>query len=194
MTARGAPHNAVAPSSDTPRSGEVAISWVIGTPALSEESWVQAYGEKARVCKTPNPQVSLVFSQSRPMDLVELERLLESVGWSRRPVRRVRRALDHSLITVGLWRHDPRLPRLVGFARCTGDGVLDATIWDVAVHPLYQGSGLGKQLMDYILDALRELGTERATLFADPGVLPFYQRLGWELEPYGHRCGFWYAS
>ena len=194
MTARGAPHNAVAPSSDTPRSGEVAISWVIGTPALLEESWVQAYGEKARVCKTPNPQVSLVFSQSRPMDLVELERLLESVGWSRRPVRRVRRALDHSLITVGLWRHDPRLPRLVGFARCTGDGVLDATIWDVAVHPLYQGSGLGKQLMDYILDALRELGTERATLFADPGVLPFYQRLGWELEPYGHRCGFWYAS
>ena len=194
MTARGAPHNAVAPSSDTPRSGEVAISWVIGTPALSEESWVQAYGEKARVCQSPNPQVSLVFSQSRPMDLVELERLLESVGWSRRPVRRVRRALDHSLITVGLWRHDPRLPRLVGFARCTGDGVLDATIWDVAVHPLYQGSGLGKQLMDYILDALRELGTERATLFADPGVLPFYQRLGWELEPYGHRCGFWYAS
>jgi len=194
MKARGASHNAVAPSSDTPRSGEVAISWVIGTPALSEESWVQAYGEKARICQTPNPQVSLVFSQSRPMDLVELERLLESVGWSRRPVRRVRRALDHSLITVGLWRHDPRLPRLVGFARCTGDGVLDATIWDVAVHPLYQGSGLGKQLMDYILDALRELGTERATLFADPGVLPFYQRLGWELEPYGHRCGFWYAS
>ena len=194
MKARGASHNAVAPISDTPRSGEVAISWVIGTPALSEESWVQVYGEKARICQTPNPQVSLVFSQSRPMDLVELERLLESVGWSRRPVRRVRRALDHSLITVGLWRHDPRLPRLVGFARCTGDGVLDATIWDVAVHPLYQGSGLGKQLMDYILDALRELGTERATLFADPGVLPFYQRLGWELEPYGHRCGFWYAS
>ena len=51
------------------------------------------------------------------------------------------------------------------------------------MHPLYQGSGLGKQLMDYVLDALRDMGTERATLFADPGVLPFYQRLGWELEP-----------
>ena len=167
---------------------------MIGTPALTEETLAQAYGEKARFCQTPNPQVSLVFSQSRPMDLVELERLLEAVGWSRRPTRRVRKALEHSLITVGLWRHDPRLPRLVGFARCTGDGVLDATIWDVAVHPLYQGSGLGKQLMDYVLDALRDMGTERATLFADPGVLPFYQRLGWELEPSGHRCGFWYAN
>jgi hypothetical protein len=34
------------------------------------------------------------------------------------------------------------------------------------------------------------MGTERATLFADPGVLPFYDRLGWDLEPNGHRCGF----
>ena len=182
------------PTVDTARSGAGCNRWVIGTPALTEETLAQAYGEKARFCQTPNPQVSLVFSQSRPMDLVELERLLEAVGWSRRPTRRVRKALEHSLITVGLWRHDPRLPRLVGFARCTGDGVLDATIWDVAVHPLYQGSGLGKQLMDYVLDALRDMGTERATLFADPGVLPFYQRLGWELEPSGHRCGFWYAS
>ena len=48
--------------------------------------------------------------------------------------------------------------------------------------------------MDYILDSLRALGTERATLFADPGVLPFYKRLGWDLEPGGHRCGFWYAN
>lgn len=167
---------------------------VIPPSALTEETLVQAYGVKARFCQSPNPQVSLVFSQSRPMDLIELERLLESVGWARRPARRVRRALDNSLISVGLWRHDPRLPRLVGFARCTGDGVLDATIWDVAVHPLYQGSGLGKQLMDYVLEALRAMGTERVTLFADPGVLPFYERLGWELEPHGHRCGFWYAS
>ena len=169
-------------------------AWVISTPLLSPQSMVEAYGEGARLSSSPNPQVSLVFSSSRPLDLVELERLLEAVGWSRRPVRRVRRALEHSLITVGLWRHDPRVPRLVGFARCTGDGVLEATIWDVAIHPLYQGAGLGRQLMDYLIDLLREMGTERVTLFADPGVLPFYERLGWELEPNGHRCGFWYAS
>jgi hypothetical protein len=48
--------------------------------------------------------------------------------------------------------------------------------------------------MDYILEALKEMGTERATLFADPGVLPFYDRLGWDLEPNGHRCGFWYSN
>ena len=35
--------------------------------------------------------------------------------------------LTHSLLRVGLWRHDPRLPKLVGFARCTGDGGVEAT-------------------------------------------------------------------
>lgn len=120
--------------------------------------------------------------------------MLQTVGWTRRPIRRVKRALDSSLLKVGLWLHDSRFPRLVGFARCTGDGVLDATVWDVAVHPLYQGVGLGKKLMEYILLELREMGIKRVTLFADPGVVHFYERQGWVLEPKGHRCAFWYAS
>ena len=156
--------------------------------------FLEQYGDAARFCPCSNEQIKLVFSQTHPFDLVELEQLLEAVGWSRRPVRRVRKALNHSLVTVGLWRHDPRIPRLVGFARCTGDGVLEATVWDVAVHPLYQGNGLGQQLMTYVLEALQEMGTERVSLFADPGVVNFYQRQGWELEPQGHRCAFWYAS
>ncbi len=99
-----------------------------------------------------------------------------------------------SLLKVGLWRHDPKFPRLVGFARCTGDGVIEATVWDVAIHPLYQGTGLGKQLMIYILDCLRDMGVDRVTLFADPGVVDFYLSQGWILEPGGNKCAFWYAS
>ena len=161
---------------------------------IPEPALLEQYGKQARLCATPNDQISLVFSQIHPFDLVELEQLLEAVGWSRRPVRRVRKALTHSLLKVGLWRHDPRVPRLVGFARCTGDGVFEATVWDVAVHPRYQGNGLGQQMMTYVLEALQEMGTERVSLFADPGVVTFYQRQGWELEPEGHRCAFWYSS
>ena len=47
------------------------------------------------------------------------------------------------------------------------------------MHPLYQGNGLGQQLMAYVLEALQEMGTERVSLFADPGVVTFYQRQGW---------------
>ena len=135
----------------------------------------------------------LVTSFEREVDLVELEQLCDAVGWSRRPLRRVRKALSNSLLVVGLWRHDPRVPKLIGFARCTGDGVLDATIWDLAIHPLYQGAGLGKGLMQVLLERLRAMEVEKVTLFADANVVSFYKAQGWDLEPRGERCVFWYA-
>ena len=167
---------------------------MIRSVSLTTQEINEAYGERACQCPSPNEGISLVFSQSRPFDLVELEQLLQSVGWSHRPMRKVRRALDHSILKVGLWRHDPNFPRLIGFARCTGDGVLEATVWDVAVSPIYQGFGLGRQLMCYVNKSLREMGIKRITLFADPGVVKFYKSQGWTLEPKGHRCAFWYAN
>ena len=167
---------------------------MIGSCSLTTEEIEAAYGKGARECPSPDEQMTLIFSQERPLDLVELEQLLQSVGWSHRPMRKVQKALDNSMLKVGLWRHDSRFPRLIGFARCTGDGVLEATVWDVAVHPIYQGLGLGKQLMSYINKSLREIGIRRITLFADPEVVTFYIRQGWVLEPKGHRCAFWYAN
>ncbi len=167
---------------------------MISSSSLTTETLEKVYGKGARECPSSNTLLTFVFSQSRPFDLVELEQLLAAVGWTRRPVRRVKRALEYSLLKVGLWRHDEKFPRLVGFARCTGDGVIEATVWDVAVHPVYQGSGLGRQLMAYILESLKKSGIERVTLFADPGVVDFYQSQGWLLEPRGNRCSFWYAN
>ena len=152
------------------------------------------YGEDSVECPAEKENDYFIFSQSKSFDLIELEQLLQSVGWSQRPLRRVRRALDHSLLKVGLWRHDPKFPRLVGFARCTGDGVLEATVWDVAIHPIYQGSGFGKKLMVYIIEALKNRGIRRITLFADPGVVSFYKSQGWQLEPKGNKCAFWYSN
>ena len=74
---------------------------------IPAESLLEQYGQGARLCTCANDQITLVFSQEYPFDLVELEQLLEAVGWSRRPIRRVRKALSHSLLKVGLWRHDP---------------------------------------------------------------------------------------
>lgn len=168
-------------------------SAVIALDADTSAQLTVLYGPRHRVAPVPSGVVALVLSCEREIDLFELEQLCDAVGWSRRPVRRVRKALAHSLLRVGLWRHDARLPKLVGFARCTGDGVVEATVWDVAVHPRYQGAGLGKQLMAYVLDQLRAMEVERVSLFADPDVVGFYGAQGWELEPLQRRCAFWYA-
>ena len=161
---------------------------------LTEETLKNIYGNQAFQYFNQKNSHPFIFSDSKSFDLIELEQLLQAVGWGRRPLRRVKRALDHSLLKVGLWKHDPKFPRLIGFARCTGDGVIDAAIWDVAINPVYQGYGLGKQLMSYLMRSLKREGISRVTLFADSDVITFYKRQGWTLEPKGNKCAFWYSN
>ena len=161
---------------------------------LSDQTLKNIYGQQALQYFNQDNLSLFVFSNSKTFDLIELEQLLQAVGWGRRPLRRVKRALDNSLLKVGLWQHDPKFPRLIGFARCTGDGVIDATIWDVAINPVYQGYGLGKQLMSYLMSCLKKEGISRVTLFADSDVITFYKRQGWNLEPKGNKCAFWYSN
>lgn len=66
--------------------------------------------------------------------------------------------------------------RLVGVGRALADGVDCSYICDVAVHPEYQGIGLGKA----IIVKLRELsaGHRKIILYANPGKEGFYAKLG----------------
>ena len=164
------------------------------TNTLSQDEIIKYYGLNSYEFTVKEKEEVFVCSNQKEFDLIELDQLLQTVGWSRRPIRRVKRALEFSILVVGLWRHDDKFPRLVGFARCTGDGVIEATIWDVAVNPVYQGLGLGKELMNYILKELKQIGISKVTLFADAEVVSFYKRQGWVLEPKGSKCAFWYAN
>jgi len=164
------------------------------TKFISQEDLFKIYGSNSYEFTQIKKDEIFVCSKFKELDLIELDQLLQTVGWSRRPIRRVKRALEFSILVVGLWRHDGKFPRLVGFARCTGDGILEATIWDVAINPVYQGLGLGKELMKYLLKELKQIGILKVTLFADAEVVEFYKRQGWMLEPKGSKCAFWYAN
>ena len=164
------------------------------TNTLSQDELIKYYGLNSYEFSHQEKNETFICSKVKEFDLIELDQLLQTVGWSRRPIRRVKRALEFSILVVGLWSHDEKFPRLVGFARCTGDGIIEATIWDVAVNPVYQGLGLGKELMKYILQELKKIGISKVTLFADAEVVSFYKRQGWVLEPKGSKCAFWYAN
>ena len=161
---------------------------------ISRDQLIDIYGSNSYEFTQIDTEEIFVCSKSKELDLIELDQLLQTVGWSRRPIRRVKRALDFSILVVGLWLHDDKFPRLVGFARCTGDGILEATVWDVAVNPVYQKLGLGKEIMKFILKELKNIGISKVTLFADAEVVTFYKRQGWTLEPRGTKCAFWYAN
>jgi len=64
---------------------------------------------------------------------------------------------------------------LVGAARALSDGVVAATILDVAVDPGFQGRGIGRRMMTALLD---RLPFQRIYLAAVPGKEGFYAKLG----------------
>ncbi len=65
---------------------------------------------------------------------------------------------------------------LVGAGRALADGIDCSYLCDVAVHPGYQGRGLGKA----IIDKLRENSAthRKIILYANPGKEGFYKKLG----------------
>ncbi|MBF2096849.1 MAG: GNAT family N-acetyltransferase [Gloeomargaritaceae cyanobacterium C42_A2020_066] len=134
----------------------------------------------------------IYFSTSRDIDLYELEELCLAVGWARRPHRKVRKAIENSFLVVSLWLERGAQRRLIGFARATSDHAFNATLWDVVVHPEFQGQGLGKTLMDQIIRELRQQDISNITLFADPQVIGFYQQMGFLTDPEGIKGMFWY--
>ena len=139
-------------------------------------------------------QPQIQFSTDRELDLYELEELCDRVGWARRPLRKVKKAINHSFLVVSMWEVKSKKRRLIGFARATSDHAFNATIWDVVVDPTYQGRGLGKALMKYTIGQLRNEDISNITLFADPQVIKFYQRLGFILDPEGIKGMFWYPD
>ena len=141
-----------------------------------------------------NLQPRIIFSTDRDLDLYELEELCDRVGWARRPLRKVKKAIQHSFLVVSMWEIKGNRKRLVGFARATSDRAFNATIWDVVVDPDYQNQGLGKALMQFTIKKLRGEDISNITLFADPQVINFYRKLGFILDPEGIKGMFWYPD
>lgn len=141
-----------------------------------------------------NSTTQIFFSTERELDLYELEELCDSVGWSRRPLRKVKKAIQNSFLVVSMWEQRGASRRLIGFSRATSDHAFNATIWDVVVHPEFQSQGMGKALMNFIIKKLRSEDISNITLFADPHVVDFYRVLGFMPDPEGIKGMFWYPD
>ena len=69
--------------------------------------------------------------------------------------------------------------KIIGFARATSDGIYRATIWDVVIHPEYQGTGLGSKLVETVLSHPRMSRVERTYLMTTHQQ-NFYQKIGFQ--------------
>lgn len=114
---------------------------------------------------------------------------LPQVNFPRRDPAKLKIALEntYALVWVRSTKQSrlARLGQMVGFARATSDGVLSATIWDVAVMPAWQRSGLGRAMMERLTRQLVANSIPTITLYAEPNVVAMYERLGFVKDPEG---------
>jgi ribosomal protein S18 acetylase RimI-like enzyme len=111
------------------------------------------------------------------LDMSQLRSLFDLTAfWARdRSVSDLITAIFYSEPVVSVRWDD----RLIGFARATSDGVYRATIWDVMVHPDYQGQGIGRKLVETLLSHPKMSRVERVYL-TTTNQQRFYERIGFE--------------
>lgn len=111
------------------------------------------------------------------IDLEQLQQLFDVTAfWAKnRRIEDLAIAIANSDPVISLWHEDT----LIGFARATSDGIYRATIWDVIIHPDYQGVGLGRKLVQTVLSHPKVSRVERVYLMTTHQQ-PFYERIGFE--------------
>jgi GNAT superfamily N-acetyltransferase len=81
------------------------------------------------------------------------------------------RGAEVSIVAV-----DPADGMVVGFVTAIGDGTLTAFVPLLEVLPAYRGRGIGRELVRRVLARLADRYS--IDLVCDPGLVPFYERLG----------------
>jgi N-acetylglutamate synthase-like GNAT family acetyltransferase len=119
-------------------------------------------------------KVQLRSGQSE-VDLDQLQELFNLAAFWASDRRRqdLQVAISNSNPVISAWDAD----RLIGFARGNSDGVYRATIWDVVVHPDYQGAGLGRKLVETILADPMVAHVEKVYLMTT-NQQRFYEKIG----------------
>ena len=114
------------------------------------------------------------YRETKDFTAAELERLFLSVGWeSGRYPEQLRRGMKNSGVVISAWDGE----KLIGLGRGLDDGETVAFLHYLLVDPAYQGSHIGQELMERILEKYRHM-LHVKIMPSDPKTIPFYERFG----------------
>ena len=115
----------------------------------------------------------MIYKYNEQVSVESLSSLRESVGWNR-----MEKELNNPKLTsyyhIAAYDGD----NLVGFIDCISNGVTDAYIQDLMVDPLYQGKGIGSELMNKMINYLKEKHIYIISVIFDESLKSFYERFG----------------
>ncbi len=104
--------------------------------------------------------------------------LWKSVWGTPPALEQVRLAMENSVFRVSVYDRG----NVVAMARMIGDMGLCYYIKDVIVHPDYQKQGIGRWLINELLDFIKSNGISGTQIFVElcamPDKIPFYEKFG----------------
>ena len=124
-------------------------------------------------------------STRKNLNIKQIESLRDSVGWHRhRGEKKWNEILSKSFFVYSIWDGD----KMIGMGRILEDGVM-CMFYDIVVHRDYQGKGVGKMIMNNLINKVKDKNYTSIGLFATPEnkefLIPFYKKYGFELSETG---------
>ena len=102
----------------------------------------------------------------------------ENTLWAKeRSKNQIRRMLANSNVIITLWKKS----HLVGFGRATTDQVYRGVLWDIVISKDLQGIGLGKLIIEAILNDKKMNSLEKVYLMTTDSR-HFYSQLGFKIN------------
>ncbi len=120
--------------------------------------------------------MEISYRVNAPVTTEQVIDLFRSSGL-RRPIdqpERIARMLQHANLTITAWEGD----RLVGIARALTDFSFCCYLSDLAVEKTAQKSGIGKELIRRVREAIGE--ESMLLLLAAPEAMEYYPHIGFE--------------
>ena len=115
------------------------------------------------------------YKYNTTVNAKQIADLRQSVGWNR-----MEDCYENPLMTsyfhIACYDND----MLIGYIDTVCNGITDAYIQDLMVHPDYQGKGIGTELMNITIAYLKEKHIYMISVVFEKALLPFYKRFGFE--------------
>ncbi len=122
----------------------------------------------------------MIYVCNEAVSVKELADLRESIGWNRME-NEYKNPLLTSYYHIAVYEKEV----LIGYIDCVSNGVTDAYIQDLMVHPDYQRRGIGTELMTIMINYLKQKHIYMISVVFEENLKPFYEKFGF----YNMLCG-----